>query len=188
MSKEPKFNLYDNGGRVGGDVKTNKYDPKIGIAQEMAKTEDPYHKRRLGGLMRASEESIREGEQAAAKKGRELADRENSKNGELLDEEAKERAMILDLRKMIEGKQEITEAEAIDIIRKMLNRVEQDFGGQIDFDKFSEELGDSRLYFSLDDGRKMEFYVTKGSNKEKDIAYWLGPIGRETMELYEKIN
>lgn len=54
-------NLYDDAGRV--------QNPKI--AHEMAKIEDPYHKKRLG-IFPASKKSIMEGETTGENKGMEI--------------------------------------------------------------------------------------------------------------------
>jgi len=64
----PKFELYD----VRGRVKDKD------IAHEMAKVEDPYHNKRLGGLLKPSAAQMRKGERAAEAKGKELIEKKNA--------------------------------------------------------------------------------------------------------------
>ena len=66
MAKEKWFDenpqIHDDHGRVKDE----------NVAREMADTEDPFHKKRLGGLMSASKDKIAEGETKATERGAEL--------------------------------------------------------------------------------------------------------------------
>ncbi|MFA5133398.1 MAG: hypothetical protein WC459_01140 [Patescibacteria group bacterium] len=62
-----KFELFDIRGRV----------KDAEVAREMANIEDPYHKKRLGGLIKPGEKKIKQGEDAALKKGKDLIDKKN---------------------------------------------------------------------------------------------------------------
>lgn len=83
MPNEEMFQLYDEQGKVD--------DPDI--AREMAIVEAPYHKKRLGGLLKPSETKITEGEQKAHEKGQEKVD-ELNRELTALREKAAHEAMV----------------------------------------------------------------------------------------------